>query len=108
MSRFIAIFSQCFGLPGGTIIRELGADVTTRQEAWAYAEREAYRRTDDFNTVTPYILEIGDKETTHFAPRKLTWKERFTGRIDPTITESVPVEKIDAVFVAPDLPLPTD
>jgi hypothetical protein len=96
MSRFLIIQHQYFGQGSdrGIEITELGSDVATLEDADKQAMIDKGHLSYSGYEVASIVLQIGEKETTRFAPRKLTWKERWTGRIDPTITESIPVEPL--------------
>lgn len=99
MNRFILVYQQYFGRGNGIRVVELGADVTSSKQAMEQLYIAKGHLSYDGYEVEGTVLEIGAKETTHFAPRKLTWKERFTGRIDPSITESIPAERTEAKVV---------
>lgn len=99
MKRYIAVFHRYFGSADKMIAIEFGSEIGTAEEA----KREALVRVGQMSyggySVAMDLIELGEKETSHFAPRKLTWKERLTGRIDPTITDAVPVRSIEAMVI---------
>jgi hypothetical protein len=78
MSRFIAVIHGWHVSSNGFNVHEL--DATTKQEA---AEKAAYlttKRQSTFDNCAYVVVEIKPEETIK-RPRKLTWRERLTGRV---------------------------
>lgn len=75
MAEFVAVVHSWFMDSNGFTIERI--DAASEQEARAVAEAMAYRSASTFNRTAVQLLTLGDK--TLLAPRRLTWKERFTG-----------------------------
>jgi hypothetical protein len=96
MSRVILVLAHYFGSSNGVDIIELDSSITTKQQAWDEAMKHKGRETNTFNDVRAKVIEIDDREALRVKPRKLTWKERFTGRIDPAVTNpSLPTKSLN-------------
>lgn len=76
MPRFIAVVHTWFHDSKGFEVHELG---TNRNVAELDAHRITERGRDTFNSRAFCLLEIHDHE--QITERKLTWKERLTGRL---------------------------
>lgn len=76
MSRFIAVVHGWYVYSNGFNVHQL--ESTTLEEAqkeacWLKNQREA-----DFDKCASVVVELDDRE---HLPRRLTWRERLTGKI---------------------------
>jgi hypothetical protein len=76
MSRFIAVVHGWHVESNGFDVHELAA--RTERGADDEACRLAARRDTAFDRTAYVVVEIGDRER---LPRRLTWRERLTGKI---------------------------
>lgn len=76
MSRFIAVVHTWFHDSKGFEVHDLGS---SRNVAELDAHRITEKGRDAFNCRAFCLLEIHDSE--RITERKLTWKERLTGRL---------------------------
>lgn len=74
--RYIAVIHNWFVSSKGFDVKELAA--TEEEQAHMEACYMAKQRSGDFNSTAYVVLPVRDIET--IAPRKLTWRERITGR----------------------------
>ncbi len=77
MSRFIAVIHGWHVDSNGFNLHELKA--TTPKEADDEACLLAARRDAVFDRTAYVVVEVNDRE---HLPRRLTWRERLTGRIE--------------------------
>jgi hypothetical protein len=78
MSRFIAVIHGWHVDSNGFNVHEI--DATTKQEAVEKAAYLTMQRQDTFDKCACVVVEIKPEETIK-RPRKLTWRERLTGRV---------------------------
>ncbi|UVE47571.1 hypothetical protein KS461_09865 [Pseudomonas chlororaphis] len=76
MSRFIAVFHYWFVDSKGFKVLELEGDQCRADEQAAKILRDT---AETFNRGDYTLVEIDDRE---HLPRRLTWRERITGRIE--------------------------
>lgn len=76
-TRYIAIIHSWFIDSKGFNIIELNA--TDEKQADIEACAIAHKRNSDFNKTACFVLPVNNMEV--ITPRKLTWRERITGRI---------------------------
>lgn len=76
MARYIAVIHGWFVTSNGFTVREL--DATSRDQAEKEAAQLRYNRENAFDKCAHLVIEIEDAET---LPRKLTLRERLTGRL---------------------------
>ena len=76
MARYIAVIHNWFMDSKGFNIIELNA--ADEKQADIEVCAIAHKRNGDFNKTACVVLPIRDTET--IAPRKLSWRERITGR----------------------------
>jgi len=81
MVRYILVAHNFFVQGNGFSVKEL--DVKDEEEAYNQMYAYVGRKQDTFNHVEATIIKIRENET--IKPRKLTWKERFTGNIERTV-----------------------
>ena len=77
MSRFIAVIHGWHVESNGFNVHDLAA--TDQKAADDEALLLAARRRDTFDRTAYVAIEIDDRE---HLPRRLTWRERLTGRIE--------------------------
>lgn len=80
--RYIGVFHYWFIQSKGHEAIELGDDL---QRARELADHHLANTTDNFKSGGYAIVRIGKGERL-LKPRKLTWRERLTGKIDQTRT----------------------
>lgn len=76
MSRFIAVIHGWHVESNGFTVREL--DASNRRDADDEACLLAARRAAAFDCTAYVVVEVDDRERLH---RRLTWRERLTGRL---------------------------
>lgn len=79
MSRFILVYQRYFGQANGIRVMELEG-ATDAKHADDLAKIKTHGGGSGYD-VSYEVIEIADSETLQIRPRKLTWKERITGRV---------------------------
>lgn len=77
--KFIAVTHTWFVNPKGCYVTEF--EVKSKSEALDKGILINHEHEDDFCHSSTKVIQIGDMEEV-YAPRKLTWKERFLGVIE--------------------------
>lgn len=79
MSRFVAVVHRWHVHSNGFFIEEIEA--ASEAEAQEKAEALAHRLNRPFNSAAVHLLSIGDRVI--IKPRRLTWRERLLGKMQP-------------------------
>ncbi len=83
MSRFICVMHRWFVDSEGFQIDFLKAK--NSHDARNEADALTYQRDHTFSKAASFVIEIGDTEGV--VSRNLTWRERFTGKINRSLAE---------------------
>jgi hypothetical protein len=76
--RYVAVVHSWFIHSKGFEIKEIEA--STEDDAQMVADAFAHQVGDDFKSTAVLLLKIGEQRI--IQPRRLTWKERISGRIE--------------------------
>lgn len=76
--RYVAVVHSWFVHSKGFEVKEIEA--STEKEAQTHADAFAHQVGDDFKSTAVILLKIGKERI--IEPRRLTWKERISGRIE--------------------------